>query len=325
MKMFFILILISLISSSNIFSQEKSVDNKKSNDPISYTIKSKFPVNVQHVYSYTDSTKITRIFSDSTKQEFQRVMKYYFTLRAPNVTDKDGFTIVIVSVDSLEYWFKNKDTSFYYNSQADDMRPPKSNDYTLNLVPLGLDFEMTYSPYQEVAKVWSENLENKRKYVTDTKTAPTDADVRFNWTDRLSDTPLLSCFDVVKGILPNMKTYMDSTWNDEIVLDIEGATIKDSVQFKLSSFNIKNYIIDGTVKSINPVNKKTRLFDIGALAEVVSTNGKGDYKIKVQPKGTISELLINHELDIKYQIQNDFLTQKISTNKHWKLEGMFRW
>jgi hypothetical protein len=314
-----------LISLSNVFSQEKAVENKKLKDPVTYTIKSKFPVNVQHVYTYTDSTIITRIFSDSSKQEFQRILTYYFTLREPSAIDSDGFAIVLVSVDSLEYFFKNKDTSIYYNSQADNLRPPKSNDYLINMVPLGLDFEMTYSPYQEVAKVWSETLINKRKYVTDPATAPTDDDVRFIWNDRLNDTPLLSCFDVVKGILPNLKTSIDSVWNDEIVLDIEGATIKDSVDFKLSSFNIKNYIIEGSVKLINKTNKPSRLFDIRSLSEVVSTRGKGDYKIKVNPHGTINELQINHDIEIKYKIQDDYLIQKINSKKHWKLNGMFRW
>jgi hypothetical protein len=319
------LIIIIFMPLFNVFSQEKSVENKNTSDPITYTIKAKFPVNILHVYTYTDSTKIIRIFSDSTKQEFHRVIKYYFTLRAPDTIDKDGFTTVIASVDSLVYSFKNKDTSYYYNTQSENIRPPKSNDYLLNMVPLGLDFEMTYSPYQEVAKVWSEILDNKRKYVTDPSTAPSDSDIKFIWNDRLSDIPLLSCFDIVKGILPNMKTYIDSTWNDEIVLDIEGAAIKDSVMFKLSSFNIKNYIIDGTVKSINYNNKFTRLFDIGTLAEVISINGKGDYKIKVQPRGTITELLINHDLNVQYKIQNDILTQKIITKKQWKLEGMYSW
>ena len=325
MNKIFMLFLMLLFSFSNLFSQEISGENSRSNEPILYTIKSKFPVNIQHDYSYTDTTKITRIFSDSSQQEFMRILKFYFTLRAPNATDKEGFTVVIASVDSLEYTFKRRDSTYYYNSQSDNLRPPKLNDYLLNTVPLGLDFEMTYSPYQEVAKVSSETLDKKRKYVSDSATAPSDPDIRFIWNDRLSDVPLLSCFDVVKGILPNSKTSIDSTWNHEIVLDIDGASISDSVQFKLSSFNIKNYIIDGTVKKIYPLKKMTRLFDINTLSEVISSTGTGDYKIKVQPRGSIGELFINHDMQIKYQIQNDILIQNIISKKHWKLENMHRW
>ena len=305
-------------------SQSSENSPEKPHEPM-YKILTKFPVNVSNKYVYKENSKIQRIFSNNTTQNFDRELTYHFSLRAPSAIDKEGFQLIEVSVDSMEYKFTNKDTTFYYNDQRDDMRPPKVDDYQIKMVPLGLNFQMTYSPYYEVAKVDGDMLIDKRNYVTEEKTAPTDEMIKATWVNGLQDESLKNLFDVIKGIPPIQKVDIDSTWTREIPSELEGSRFVDSVEFTLANFNIQSFIIKGVSKGILPKESMVRMFGLSQLIDFTNATGSSEYLIKIHPRGSVTQMDINQNYELVYQVANDFIKQKVETKKTWILEKMYNW
>lgn len=323
-KNIFTTVLCFICCSAILLSQDKPQKTEKPHEPM-YKILVRFPVNVSKKYMYKENSKITRIFSNSKTQEFSRELTYHFSLRAPSAVDKDGFQLVEVSVDSLEYKYTNKDTTIYYFDQRDDLRPPKLDDYNIRMVPMGLNFQMTYSPYQEVAKVDGDMLSEKRKYLTDPATAPQDELNKNTWTNGLQDESLLNLFDVIKGFPPNHKVDIDSTWDKALMCEIEGSRFIDSVTFKLADFNIQNYTFTGVSKKIMPIEGIVRLFGLSQLIDFTNVEGKSEYLIKMHPRGSINQFDANYEIELTYQVANDFIKQKVETKKSWILDKMYKW
>ncbi len=321
-KLIFLLILFGLNFS---FAQEKSGSIKENDDVLKYTLKSYFPVNVQHIYEFTDTTKISRFFSDSTTKYYTRILKYYFSVWAPSAPNKDKFQEISVSVDSLEYKWLTADGDIYYHSQADDLRLPKNDDFLNAMVPLGLEFDFVYSSYQEVGNVQGNMYEGKLRMLNDPNTKPSDSVSYFIWNKRLTKTSLTSYFDIVKGIYPNKRIAVDSNWTKNIVYDIEGATIMDSIQFTLKSFNIKSFIINGTTISAKSAKgDKVVLSSIPNIVDVSKAIGGSEYYVRLQAKGILDELRINSNFEIDYLFKNDLINQKIDTKRNWKLLGMYK-
>lgn len=318
--------LISLILVANVcFAQEKGSSNNKQDDAVKYTLRSFFPVNVQHVYELTDTTKISRKFSDSTSKDYTRIVKLYFSVWAPSAPDKEKFQEVSVSVDSLEYRMITSEGEIFFHSQADDLRLPKIDDYLNYMVPLGLEFDFVYSPYQEAGKIQGSIYNSKLKMLSDSLTKPSDSIQLFTWYERLSKTSLSTYFDIVKGFYPNKRIAVDSNWTKNIVYDIEGATINDSVQFTLKSFNIKSFIINGsTMTSKSDANDRAVLTSIRNITDVGNVKGGSDYYIRLQAKGILEELRINSLFEIEYNLKNDQIIQQVDTKRNWKLLGMYK-
>lgn len=323
-KNFLLIVFILWISATNLFAQD-SPQNIDKSEALTYKILARFPVNVSLKYIYKEDSKITRVFSNGKSKDFNRLLTYHFSLRAPSAVDKQGFQLIEVSVDSLEYSFTSPDTTIYYNSQADDLRPPKLDDYLNRMVPLGLNFDMTYSPYQEVAKIGGEMLIQKRDYLTDKKTAPTDEMNKATWVNGLQDESLMNLFDVVKGFPPSYKVSIDSTWDKEILCELEGSKFIDSVKFSLTDFNIQRFTIKGVSTRIQSVDQLVRLFGLPQLIDYTKAKGTSEYLIKMHPRGSINQIDANYKVTQTYQVANDFIEQNVDCKKTWILDKMLNW
>ncbi len=323
--MYKLIIFLTLLGLNLALAQEKGNTLAKQDNALKYTLKSYFPVNVQLVYELTDTTKFTRIFSDSSKKSYTRIIKYYFSLSAPSAPDKEKIQEINVSVDSLEYSFNTADVKIYYNSQDDELRPPKIDDYLGYMVPLGLEFNFVYSPYFEVGNINGEIYEKRIKMLNDPLTKPSDTLNLFVWSDRIEKTNLSTYFDVVKSFYPSQRIAIDSLWTKNLQYDIEGATIQDSAQFKLKSFNLKSFIIEGQSLSAKSLKgDKAIIPSIRYIIDVDNAKGYSNYYIKLQPKGILEELKINSQFNIEYKVNNDIILQEVNTNRNWKLLGMYK-
>lgn len=311
-----------LVFSSSLPSNAQGAE--KPHEPM-YKILAKFPVNVSNKYVFKEESKITRIYSNGTSKDYRRELVYHFSLRAPSAVNKEGFQLIEATVDSLEYKFTSPDTTIYFNDQRDDLRPPKLDDYNNKMVVLGLDFQMTYSPYQEVAKFGGEMLLEKRNYLTDPKTAPQDELNKATWVNGLEDESLLNYFDVVKGITPMHRVDIDSSWDKAFIVDLEGGRFIDSVTFTLTNFNIQNYTIKGISKGFTPKEKLVRLFGLSQLIDYTNAEGSSEYTIKMHPKGSVTEINAKYNAILTYQVANDYIQQKVETNRTWTLEKMYNW
>lgn len=323
--MYKLIFFLTLLGLNFALAQEKGNTLAKQDNALKYTLKSYFPVNVQLVYELTDTTKFTRIFSDSSKKSYTRIVKYYFSLSAPSAPNKEKIQEIKVSVDSLEYSFNTADVNIYYNSQDDELRPPKIDDYLGYAIPLGLEFNFVYSPYFEIGNISGESYKKKIKMLNDPLTKPSDTLNFFVWSDRIEKSNLSTYFDVVKSFYPSQRIAIDSLWGKNLQYDIEGATIQDSAQFKLKSFNLKSFIIEGQSLSAKSLKgDKAVIPSIRYIIDVDNAKGYSNYYIKLQPKGILEELKINSQFNIEYKVNNDIILQEVNTNRNWKLLGMYR-
>ncbi|MCO5251522.1 MAG: hypothetical protein M9949_08890 [Candidatus Kapabacteria bacterium] len=323
MKVFFaILILTVLIGSESLYSQEKA---SPGTEPMTYTVRVNFPVNVHHTYTFTEISKITRNFSDGTSKKFDRELTYHFGLRAPNEASKDGFNQIEVSVDSLEYKFSDGDTTIVFNSQADDMRMPGIDDYKIASIPLGMTYKITYSPYNEIVNVEGDRLEAQREYLTNPKTGPSDSLVKNTWLIGLSDGILNNYFDIVKSIPPTFKAAKDTSWTKAFTVSIENSQFIDSAKFTLSQITPKNYVIVGQSEKFTPQASNVRMFDILRLLKLSDVTGTANYTMMLHPRGTVNEFKAVYKLDFTYPLLSEDFKQTIETTRHWKLENMYMW
>lgn len=321
-KLIFLLLFINI---NFLFSQEKSSNVSSSNDKVYYTVRPNFPVNVQNIYVLIDSTDIERVFSDGSKEKYKRILKYYFSLWAPSPPNKEKQLSVYCSVDSLEYWLITKDSTYFYNSQADDIRLLKHEDFQILISPLGLEFEMVYSPYWDVGKIGGEIYEERMNLIKNPEYKISDHLKQFTWEERLSKYPLLHYFDIVKGLYPYTRVFIDSVWTAQVIHNIEGVNIIDSVNFKLANFNIKNFFIEGESFGVSPLKDNyARLFNIPILTNPNNVGGKSFYRLKLHPKGTIEDFTIDSHYNLEYKVEKDIIIQNIKNLRHWKLLGSYR-
>lgn len=323
MKLLFAVFMIAIISGiNNLISQEKA---SPGTEPMLYTIKANFPVNVHHTYVFKETSKITRSFSDGTSKQFNRELTYYFGLRAPNPVSKDGFTTVEVTVDSLEYRFSDGDTTIYFNSQADDMRMPNIDDYRISSIPLGMTYNATYSPYSEIVKVDGERLDWQIEYLTNPATGPSDSLVKHTWLIGLSDFNLNNYFDVVKSITPSFKAAKDTSWTIPIKVALENSRFVDTARFTLKQITPRNYLIEGQSENITAIPSQVRMFNIMRLLQLSEAKGTSTYSMMVHPRGTITELKANYKIEFSYPLLSDEFSQTVETTRHWQMQNMYMW
>lgn len=316
--------MIGILSINIAFTQSQKTS--KVDDDLLYRVAVKFPSNVSHKYIYNEKSKIKRVFGNGGEQAFERDLTYHYSLINATLPDKDGFHILELSVDSLDYTFKTKDTTIYFNDQRDDLRMPKIDDFKIRFVPVGLNFNFTYSPYMDVARVGGDILAEKRNYITDVKTAPSDDLLRHVWVSGLKDENLIAIFDAIKGFTPSKRVGIDSSWKKTILQEIDGCKFIDSVDFKLSKFNIQNFTITGKSHGISAINELVKLFDIPQLLELVDIeNPSTEYTIKLHPRGTVNLVEVKMIADLKLKVSNEIVTQKMETTKTWTLDKMYNW
>ncbi|MBE2188986.1 MAG: hypothetical protein IAE98_05910 [Candidatus Kapabacteria bacterium] len=320
--LFAILILTFLIGSGKVYSQQKS---SPETEPLKYSIRVNFPVNVHHTYTFTEISKITRYFSDGTSKQFNRELTYYFGLRAPNDASKDGFNQIEVSVDSLQYRFSDGDTTIFFNSQADDMRMPGNDDYKIASIPLGMSYIVTYSPYNEIVKIEGDRLETQREYLTNPATGPSDSLVKNTWLIGLSDFALSNYFDIVKSIPPTFKAAKDTSWTTAVPVSIENTQFIDSAKFTLKQITPKNYVIEGQSTKFTPLATNARMFNIMKLLHLSDAKGTANYTLMIHPRGTVNEFKALYKIDLTYPLLSDEFKQTIETTRHWKLDNMYMW
>lgn len=321
---YFLVLTFVQMSYNNIelFSQEGA---KKSEEPPAYPLKFIPPQTIRHVYKMHDSTVVTRIFSDNSTKKYTREVFYYFNFVMPN-PPKDGFMTFEVSIDSLKYKFTEGEAVFEFDSQADNPGALTFEDLVTTIVPLGNEFNMTYSPYGEVAKIDGERLEFLINYIKQQKNNPmSDAIINFSWEDGISIDRLKFLADVKKIILPTEPIQIDTVWKTPIDLQFDHINFYDTLTAKITKFQDKLFYISGVSNNIKPKNKPAKLYGIKTqLIEVADAKGEGTFELILHSRGFVSKAEAKYNLEIGSYIKKEYFKQKIETKTTWELLKQFR-
>lgn len=327
MKNLFIMIICLFALTYSSFSQkEKSIDEKeKKQEVLDFKIAPKFLTNVYYKYILTDTTTVSRIFKTGDTIRFQRYITYYYTIEAPAMPE-NGFITLSVSLDSLSYDYSDGNKKVHYYTQDDEGVPPYNlKDFTQISCPNGLNFDITYSPYFEVAKIDGENLIDRRQYISSPETGIRDSIQKFIWFKGLSDDFLSSFADPLKNILPINRVAIDSSWVKPYKFYINNVLYIDTAITTLKDFDTKTFTMIADLKNLKTEEKQILTFGIEDFVNVDSaTLGKGQIKVELTARGVIQSTEINTKINQVLSYKNQKFNQIVDTKLKYFLEKMVR-
>ena len=321
-----VLILLAVFISMQFtaFSQKHTDDAQKGPEVLKFRPFHLYPKNVLNIYKYTDSTEVTRTFVDGTSTSYNRAITFFFSLKQPAPTEK-GFATVETSIDSARYWLKEKNAEIRWDSQDEMAGGINLPDLKAQTVPLGKYFNMTFSPYGDVAKIEGEKLDEYFDYIKKYGKGLKDTIELFIWTDGASNSRLAQIGNINKILLPQEPIEKDSIWKTPLTLQFENINCFDSVEAKITSVQNGETRIEALAKSIKTVPGSYRFYGIkDRLLSVKSTSGGGIYTLDITPRGTIRKAEGNFEVEMIVPIKSDSFTQKIKNHCVWELVGQFK-
>lgn len=280
----------------------------------------------EYFYEMLDSTLVERMYSDSTVMKYTRIMKYNFTLRA-DADPKDGIYKVSINVDSVDYWFKQDETSIYYNTNSTKNMRLEFPDLVAATVPVNRTFTMNYSPYNEVVKCEGEMLDWLRDYIRDNNKGQLDSIMENIWLNGISNTALAHIGDIQKGVVPNGRVYKDSTWSKPLFYKSDGIDCRDdSATSKILGFYDNTYRIETTTNKFKVLPAtKSRLYGIPYFVDVLGGNGNGKFNLSITAKGLPRRADAQFVTNMKVSVKREVFTQKVTTHTIWTLLGEYKW
>lgn len=311
MKITLLSLLTLLVLSFNI----SIADSKDDNSP-KYNIELNYKQGVYNVYRFTENTEVNRIYDDSSGNKYSKTYTYYITIFAPDSKKPNEFFTVDVTIDSLDYKYEaGKKVVEHFSQDTEKMLPIDFQDYLFTMLPLNTQFELTYSPYGDVAKLESTYLNNIRK---DYNKIP-NKEKRSWMLDRVSERSLKFITDIPKGLYPNFKVREDTTWSSELNLYVGDFPFRDEVTTTFEGYNNREYHLKTTFDSLNVVQGSYILNDIGKVATIESGIATGTINTDLYTSGEINYMRSEIISEIKGKINRLSFTQIIETTLTWDL------
>ena len=318
------LVAVLLVLQLNAFAQKTSGEAQKGPETLKFRPVHVFPKNVLNVYKYTDSSDVTRTFTDGSISNYQRTITFFFTVKQTNPTE-NGFATVETSIDSVRYWFKEKNAEIKWDSQDEMAGGINLPDLKAQTVPLGKYYNMTYSPYGEVAKFEGEKLDEYFDYINKNGKGMKDTVELYLWTDGASSGRLAQITNVRKILLPQESIEIDSIWRTPFNIQFENINCYDSVDAKIVRVQNGETRIEALVKNIKAEQGNFRFYGIkDRLLNVKSSSGIGIYTLDLSPRGSIKRAEGNFDVEFVVPIKNEQFIQKIKNHCVWELIGQFK-
>lgn len=322
-KLVFILLLPILIPYFLVFSQvKKGLDEKPL--PPAYTIKGALRTKIYYNYILTDTTKVSRVYNDSSTLKYDRITKYFLTIIQPDNPENE-FTKIDVSVDSMHYYFIDGNERYEFTSiERAASKVLNFEDFKAINIPMSRNFTIVYSPYGEVAKVEGEQITFDRNYIAEISSKTTDSILIHNWTDWLSDFPLQHIGNIFKIIYPKLPVYKDSIWKTTMDIRIENSNITDTIEAKVTGFYNNLYTIEGKFSRYFTHPKKIKFYKIPNLSlKTEITEHNGTFTQNLTSTGVVKFVEIQSNLTRNVFEQTLICTENILSHLKWELVNQY--
>lgn len=315
--------LFAISAKSQGLSENQTKNNQHDKNEQGYLIKQIFPLDVYNVYEFTDSAKVKRVYPDNSIAEYTRVYTYYLTEIRKKDYD-DGFQKISVVIDSMKYYFKEKDAVVEYNSQDTKSKRSTFDDLIMKTVPMGRDFDMTISPYSDVVKVEGDHLDQLMKMLHP-KGPKVDTMIVIGWERGISLPSLAYFADLDKSILPNEMMYKDSVYKEPFSIQVEGVNYVDTALVKLEDELNSSYVIKGKFNKLTSKPEIVKLYNVKFPTQPLSSKGSGFYEIQIDMHGTIQNVRSEINSETKFKYNESTINQTVNSKLNWKLKGQYKW
>ncbi len=315
MKNVLLFILTILILTSNLISQQE--DNK-----VTYDVSFGMKTLVYHTYRFTENVKVTRVFEDSTVNKYNKKITYWYNVFVPADKDGNGFLKLEISTDSMKYEFDSpKKKISYFTQDFEAPMPITDLDFLMSFLSNNQNFEFTYSPYGNVAKVGGEKLLDERKIHSKIE----DSKKRDFLLKALSDETLIFKFDVTKGVYPTFDVDNDTTWTSEMRMSINSTPINGEVTNKFIGYKNGEYHIETELDSLSLISPNDNYYfsdldKYGTIENILST---GNMKTDLYTGGTVKYVRANLKSLVEGKISGLKYKEIIETTYTWDLLKRF--
>ncbi len=317
--------IIAFISLTNIvFAQEKAVKGQAEDqgEVVKYGIKVKYPVNTFSTNILTENTKVHRVYSDSTTDDYTRQVTYYYTTKIEN-SPKDGFQTLIIIIDSLTYNFKDGEKVMDYNSVDMSGNASRFKDLNMRTPALGREFNLVYSPYGDVSKIDGSDIKELKDYINENKSYMKPLDL-FMWNNGVSFERLSYFGDNKKIQLPKDRIAIDSIWYSPINIELNGYSFTDTAAMKISHYNAGKFLLEGTMVNLTASNKDEYMYNVSKLIKIKKAVGTGKIELELTARGKLLNTKINYRTVIRVPVGEDYVDEIIDSSIEWKLIDTFR-
>ncbi len=319
-------IAILLITPLFLFSQQKGLPEGQATPSEKFRLSYKFGLNIFHNYVFTEESKIIRTDLKTNKERaFHRKAQVFITLRQ-NTLLENGFNTVKVSFDSIRYELVTDDGKrYYYNSQDDEaVSPYSTNEFYNYSILLGKDFLITYSPYNEVVKIFGEMLDTLKVRFNHPEDGIKDPELKFVW-DRIFQPGYQKLIpDLSKNLIPEFLVSKTDVWKRFFDIFVDGVVLSDTAEVKLVDFSPKEYVIQAELKNLKGTNSKNNVYGISELVDIYNIQGSGTMKMIVLPRGVIKESEFEGKLEYEFEYDEVPYKQSVHTKYFWNLDKMYR-
>ncbi|TAL68729.1 MAG: hypothetical protein EPN82_09675 [Bacteroidetes bacterium] len=329
MKKAIILLIIYIISLPVLADDTKKgmgQDNSQKEEVVKYKPKVIYHSNAYRLYKFTETTNVKRIYSDSSTKEFKREVTYFFTLTIFEKPE-NGFETVKVVIDSMLYKLTDGDKVVEFNSQAEKIKPIRLKDLEVMSVPLSRQFDMTYSPYGEVAKIESPDIQDEIDFIKegDAKYGKDKDELKdLIWFDGLSDNRMKHIADLQKIIFSQESMAKDSIWHSPFTIQIDGKDFIDTVSSRIAEYNNGSYTIESKTNNLKPITKAYYFYGVVKPARIESAKGDGYYIIQINPKGIISKVDAEFIIESDCKVRFEPFKEQVQSKMVWEYLGQFK-
>jgi hypothetical protein len=272
-------------------------------------------------YIATETTKGERRHSDGAVKPYERTVTSYLTLRC--LETSDGFSTVLVNIDSLTYTFKDGDLAITYDSQK-DITPKNFADLTGYMGSLNRSFELFYSPYGDVTKIAGDNITWMREYL-DSNAIGADSVMMMIWTQSVADEALLQIGDMNKRIIPGSRMAVDSTWKRPFLLRTDGVIFRDTVRTRFAEITGGVYRMQANDTIAVVTGQKCHIYGVPYVSTVSSGSAVIDHTTDLTTTGTINAVRQKITALIRCTAFNETYDLALISTMEWKLTGQYQW
>lgn len=290
-----------------------------------YLLRTQYVPGVRQNYQLTETTSVVRTGKDMQPMEYRREVVYYLTQFADQEPQK-GFTTVQVNIDSMTYTMVRGGDTWTYNSQeaaaSQNLTLP---DIEASSALLNRPFMITLSPYGEIVKVESQDIDWLKHYVVVEGRTMLDTLKKFTWLDGVSGPVINNLADVRLNLLPFTFVEPDSTWKRAVSFRAAGMDFIDTARVTVSKADGDNYLLQAHADSLRPIQRMTHKFDRNDFVMVTGGTGRADMSLTVSPFGVVHQAGWTLEAEAQLSEGAQEFRERVRKVYSLTLTGQYRW